>query len=61
MFTFTPPAQPLRTRTPCPHCGALRAVPVYATSTIQYFRCARCRRTWDAATAMEAADDHDSP
>jgi transposase-like protein len=57
MFTFTPPPEPQPTRQPCPHCGAPRAVPVYATATIQYFRCTRCRHTWDDRHTAEAVHD----
>jgi len=42
MFSFPEPPAPRDTKSPCPHCGATRGVPVYATSIKQYLRCIQC-------------------
>ena len=46
LFTFAPPPVPEHAPEPCPVCHSDLAVPLYATSRSQYFRCASCRQIW---------------
>ena len=43
MFSFPEPPPPQELRESCAACGSTTAIPVYATSKVQYFRCVSCR------------------
>ena len=46
MFAFTPPPEPEKTTTPCPHCACREAIAIYATARTHYFRCVGCGQVW---------------
>jgi hypothetical protein len=55
-FTFAPPPAPEHTPVPCPICQSDVAVPLYATSLAQYYRCTTCQQIW-----THTGSDHPAP
>jgi len=55
-FTFAPPPLPEHTPEPCPVCHADVALPLYATSRAQYYRCTTCHQVW-----AHTSSDHPAP
>jgi hypothetical protein len=55
-FTFAPPPAPEHTPEPCPVCQSDVAVPLYATSRAQYYRCTSCQQIW-----AHTGSDHPAP
>jgi hypothetical protein len=54
MFAFPEPPSAQTVANPCPCCGGHQAVPFYATSLRQFYRCVRCT----AMFAVALADGH---